>query len=137
MGWEKPLTRKPCQRSPQQLVRPTLPVKSALIIVVVRAVEMSIRLFVGPDSAAENVTSAPQRTVYVGVSTDAKLGGSSFTFTDYKIFTSPPGSLGAINGTHQIFPPVATDSLGISMRLGQTIRTSFSLPPRTWASHGA
>lgn len=70
------------------------------------------QVFVGPDSAAENVTSAPQRTVYVGVSTDAKLGGSSFTFTDHKIFTSPPGSLAATNGTDQIFPAVASDRFG-------------------------
>jgi hypothetical protein len=69
-------------------------------------------VFVGPDSAAENVTGAPLRTVYVGVSTDAKLLGPSFTFTDYKAYTSPLGSLGAINGTDQIFPALAVDGFG-------------------------
>lgn len=68
------------------------------------------QIFTAPDSAAENVTSAPQRTVYVGVSTDAKL--TSFTFTDHKIFTSPLGSLGATNGNDQIFPALATDNFG-------------------------
>ena len=65
-----------------------------------------------PDSAAENVTGAPQRTVYVGVSQDAKLGGPSFTFNDHKIYTSPLGSLGATNGTDQIFPAMAGDNSG-------------------------
>lgn len=69
-------------------------------------------IFVGPDSAAENVNSAPQRTAYIAVSQDAKLGGASFTFTDYKIFTSPAGSLGAANGINNIFPAVAVDNLG-------------------------
>jgi len=69
-------------------------------------------IFVGPDSAVENVTQAPQRTAYVGVSQDAKLGGPSFTFTDHKIFTSPAGSLGATNGLDQIFPAMAVDHLG-------------------------
>jgi len=69
-------------------------------------------IFVGPDSAAENVTSAPQRTAYVGVSQDAKLGGATFTFTDHKIFTSPAGSLGATNGIDQIFPALAVDNFG-------------------------
>jgi hypothetical protein len=70
------------------------------------------QIFTAPDSAAENVTGAPQRTVYVGVSKDAKLGGPSFTFTDHKIFTSPTGSLGATNGTDQIFPALAADNFG-------------------------
>jgi len=69
-------------------------------------------VFVAPDSAAENVTGAPQRTVYVGASQDAKLGGPSFTFTDHKIFTSPLGSLGATNGADQIFPALAVDNFG-------------------------
>jgi hypothetical protein len=70
------------------------------------------QIFVAPDSAAENVASAPRRTVYVGVSQDAKLGGPTFTFTDHKIFTSPAGSLAATNGTDQIFPAMAVDNLG-------------------------
>jgi hypothetical protein len=58
------------------------------------------------------VTNAPQRTAYVAVSQDAKLGGSTFTFTDHKIFTSPAGSLGATNGINQIFPAMAVDNFG-------------------------
>jgi hypothetical protein len=69
-------------------------------------------IFVGPDSASENVNSAPQRTAYIAVSQDAKLGGSTFTFTDYKIFTSPAGSRGATNGINNIFPAVAVDNFG-------------------------
>ena len=69
-------------------------------------------IFVGPDSAAENVNGAPQRTAYVAVSQDAKLGGPAFTFTDHKIFTSPAGSLGARNGIDQIFPAIAVDNFG-------------------------
>jgi len=70
------------------------------------------QIFVAPDSAAENVNGAPQRSVYVGVSQDAKLGLPAFTFTDHKIFTSPAGSLGAKNGTDQIFPALAADDFG-------------------------
>lgn len=69
-------------------------------------------IFVGPDSAAENVASAPQRTAYIGVSQDAKLGAPTFTFTDHKIFTSPTGSLAATNGIDQIFPAIAVDNFG-------------------------
>jgi hypothetical protein len=70
------------------------------------------QIFVGPDSAAENLSGGPLRTVYVGVSTDAKLGGPSFTFTDHKVYTSPLGSLGATNGTGQVFPALAVDAFG-------------------------
>ena len=69
-------------------------------------------IFVGPDNATENVNSAPMRTAYIGVSQDAKLGVPTFTFTDYKIFTSPAGSLGATNGLNNIFPAVAVDNFG-------------------------
>lgn len=69
-------------------------------------------VFVGPDSAAENVQGAPQRTAYVAVSKDAKQGGPTFTFTDRKIFTSPTGSLGATDGIDQIFPAIAVDDFG-------------------------
>ncbi|HEV2696985.1 MAG TPA: hypothetical protein VGU90_03265, partial [Terriglobales bacterium] len=69
-------------------------------------------VFVAPDSATENVNSAPQRTAYVALSTDAKLGGPTFRFTDHKIFTSPPGSLAATNGIDQIFPALAVDNFG-------------------------
>jgi hypothetical protein len=69
-------------------------------------------IFTGPDNATENVTGAPQRTAYIAVSQDAKLGGSTFSFTDHKIFTSQLGSLGATNGLDQIFPAVAVDGFG-------------------------
>lgn len=69
-------------------------------------------IFVGPDNATENVSGAPQRTAYIAVSRDAKLGGATFTFTDHKIFTSRAGSLGATNGIDQIFPAMAVDNFG-------------------------
>src|SRR2546422_5810139 len=47
------------------------------------------------------------RSAYVGVSLDAKLGLPTFTFTDYKIYTGPPG---ATNGN--IFPALAVDQFG-------------------------
>ena len=70
------------------------------------------QIFVAPDSATENNAGGPQRTVYVGVSTDAKAGLLSFTFSDHKVFTNPTGSLGAKNGAGNIFPALATDDLG-------------------------
>src|SRR5437899_3607639 len=68
--------------------------------------------FVAPDTLTDNVNGGPLRTVYVGVSTDAKLGEPLFTFTDHRVFTSPLGSLGARNGLGQIFPALATDEFG-------------------------
>ena len=68
--------------------------------------------FVAPDNAIDNAHSAPLGTVYVGVSTDAKLGAVSFTFTDHKVFTSPAGSPGATTGTANIFPALAVDNFG-------------------------
>jgi hypothetical protein len=68
--------------------------------------------FVAPDSTTENANSGPQRTVYVGVSTDAGLGTSFFNFTDHKVFTSPAGSLGAAHGLANIFPALAVDNFG-------------------------
>jgi hypothetical protein len=70
------------------------------------------QIFVGPESMAENIAGAPPRTVYVGVSNDAKLGLLAFMFTDHKIFTSPPTSPGATFGTANLFPALATDDLG-------------------------
>ncbi len=70
------------------------------------------QIFVAPDNAEENVLGGPLRSVYVGVSTDVKLGLPVFTFTDHKFFTSPAGSLGATNGTANIFPALAVDDLG-------------------------
>jgi hypothetical protein len=69
-------------------------------------------MFVGPDSATENVNDGPLRTAYIGVSTDAKLGAPTFTFTDHKIYTSPSSTLGATNGLAQIFPAMAVDNFG-------------------------
>ncbi len=69
-------------------------------------------LFVAPDSATENLTGGPLRSVYVGVSTDASLGLPAFLFVDHKIFTSPTGSPGATFGTNQVFPALANDDLG-------------------------
>lgn len=66
--------------------------------------------FTAPDNATENTNGGPQRTVYVGVSTDAGLGAAIFTFTDHKVFTSPAGSLGATQGTNNIFPAIAVDN---------------------------
>lgn len=69
-------------------------------------------VFVAPDSATENTASGPLRTVYVAVSTDAKQGTGTFTFTDHKVFTSPAGSMGATNGAGNIFPAMAVDNFG-------------------------
>jgi hypothetical protein len=70
------------------------------------------QIFVAPDSVTENLMTGPLRSVYVGVSTDAKMGLPAFTFTDHKIFTSPTGSPGATFGTGQVFPALATDDFG-------------------------
>ena len=69
-------------------------------------------VFVAPDSATENTNTGPLRSVYVGVSTDAKLGSPTFTFTDHKVFTSPAGSPGAVNGGNNVFPALAVDNFG-------------------------
>jgi len=68
--------------------------------------------FTAPDNATENANGGPQRSVYVGVSTDAGLGTGVFTFTDHKVFTSSAGSAGAVHGTNNIFPALAVDSFG-------------------------
>jgi hypothetical protein len=82
------------------------------------------QIFSAPDSTAENTitppatTAGPLRTVYVGVSKNAIVLGLPqvfFTFTDHKIYTSPntPAlSPGAINGTGNVFPALATDDNG-------------------------
>jgi hypothetical protein len=69
-------------------------------------------VFVAPNSARENASGRPLRSVYVGVSTNAGQGASTFTFTDHKVFASPPGSPGAANGAANIFPAVAVDDFG-------------------------
>jgi hypothetical protein len=65
------------------------------------------QLFVAPETAAENVTGGPFRSVYVGVSSDVKLGLPVFTFTDYKVFTGPVGA-----NFENIFPALAVDNVG-------------------------
>src|SRR5260370_36751327 len=68
--------------------------------------------FVAPGSATENANTRPLRSVYVGVSTDAGLDAPTITFTDHKVFTSPAGSPGAVNGGNNIFPALAVDNFG-------------------------
>jgi hypothetical protein len=68
--------------------------------------------FSAPDNVTENTNTGPQRTMYVGVSTDAASGAGAFTFTDHKVFTSPAGSPGATNGINNIFPALAVDDFG-------------------------
>ena len=68
--------------------------------------------FVAPDNVTENTNSGPQRSVYVGVSTDAGLNAATMTFTDHKVYTSPAGSAGATNGNNQVFPALAVDNFG-------------------------
>jgi hypothetical protein len=68
--------------------------------------------FVAPDSATENSNTGPLRSVYVGVSADAGLNAPTITFTDHKVFTSPSGSPGAVNGGNNIFPALAVDNFG-------------------------
>src|SRR6266849_1799803 len=68
------------------------------------------QIFVAPDSVAENLTGGALRSIYVGVSTDAKLGLPAFTFTDTKVFS---GAAGAQNqGAGNLFPALATDDFG-------------------------
>ena len=67
-------------------------------------------IFVAPDSATENLAGGALCSVYVGVSTDAKMGLPAFTFTDNKVFTGPAGAQnqGAVN----LFPALAADAFG-------------------------
>ena len=68
--------------------------------------------FTAPDNATENTNGGPQRSVYVGVSTDAGLDAPTITFTDHKVFASPAGSPGATKGNNNIFPALAVDNFG-------------------------
>jgi len=68
--------------------------------------------FTAPDNVTENTNSGPQRSIYVGVSTDAGLNAPTITFTDHKVYTSPAGSPGATHGTNQVFPALAVDNFG-------------------------
>jgi hypothetical protein len=65
------------------------------------------QVFVAPDNVTENLAGGPLRSVYVGVSTDVKLGLPVFTFTDSKVFTGPVGS-----NAENIFPALAVDDFG-------------------------
>src|SRR5207245_1657673 len=67
-------------------------------------------IFVAPDSVTENLTGGALRSVYVGVSTDVKMGLPVFTFTDFKVFAGPVGS--ANQGALNLFPALATDDFG-------------------------
>jgi hypothetical protein len=68
------------------------------------------QIFVAPDSVTENLSGGALRSVYVGVSTDVKMGLPVFTFTDFKVFAGPAGAQnqGAVN----LFPALATDDFG-------------------------
>jgi len=65
------------------------------------------QIFIAPDSLLENASGGPFRSVYVGVSTDVKLGLPVFSFTDAKISTGPAGTTFA-----NIFPALAIDNFG-------------------------
>jgi len=92
--------------------------------------------FVAPDSATENANTAPLRSVYVGVSTDAGLDAPTITFTDHKVFTSPAGSPGAVNGGNNIFLHSLSTTSATSIPSGPTTKISFSLRPLIWATPG-
>jgi hypothetical protein len=65
------------------------------------------QIFIAPESLLENGSGGPFRSVYVGVSTDVKLGLPVFSFTDVKVFTGLPGTTFA-----NIFPALAVDNFG-------------------------
>jgi len=68
------------------------------------------QIFIAPDNVTENLVGGALRTVYVGVSTDVKMGLPVFTFTDFKVFTGPAGS--ANQGALNLFPALAVDDFG-------------------------
>jgi len=68
------------------------------------------QIFVAPNSVAENLNGGALRSIYVGVSTDVKLGLPAFTFTDTKVFTGLAGGLN--QGAGNLFPALATDNFG-------------------------
>src|SRR5438309_4856693 len=90
------------------------------------------QLFVAPNDAMENnIKGAPMRSAYVGVSIDAKLGRPAFMFTDYKIYTGPPGAR-----NNNIFPALATDQFGFLYSVwsdnSNIFFTSSSVHGKTW-----
>ncbi len=68
------------------------------------------QIFEAPNSVAENLNGGALRSIYVGVSTDVKLGLPAFTFTDTKVFTGLAGGLN--QGAGNLFPALATDNFG-------------------------
>ncbi len=71
------------------------------------------QIFVAPETVLENLSGKLVfRSVYVGVSTDVKMGLPVFTFTDHKVFTGPadPNQPGGNNGN--LFPALAVDNFG-------------------------
>jgi hypothetical protein len=97
--------------------------------------------FSAPDNVTENTNSGPQRSIYVGVSTDAGLNAPTITFTDHKVYTSPAGSPGAVHGTNQVFPALAVDNFGyvytvwsdnenVFMSSSSNLGTSWTAPVR-------
>jgi hypothetical protein len=62
-------------------------------------------MFVGPDSATENVNDGPLRTAYIGVSTDAKLGAPTFTLPITRFTPAPPARLGPRMASPKSFQP--------------------------------
>src|SRR5947199_4799966 len=68
------------------------------------------QIFVAPDNVTENLTAGALRSIYVGVSTDVKLGLPAFTFTDTKVFSGPAGAQN--QGANNLFPALATDDFG-------------------------
>ncbi len=64
-------------------------------------------VFVAPDSATENAAGQTYRSVYVGVSDDAKDGNLVYTFTDHKVATQATGVSAA-----NLFPSLAVDKMG-------------------------
>ena len=90
------------------------------------------QLFVAPNDAVENnVSGAPMRSAYVGVSIDAKLDLPAFMFTDYKVYTGPVGAR-----NNNIFPALAVDQFGFLYSVWSDNRniffTSSSDHGKTW-----
>jgi len=94
------------------------------------------QIFVAPDSVTENLTGGALRSIYVGVSTDVKLGLPAFTFTDTKVFSGPAGAQN--QGAGNLFPALATDDFGFvyaAWSVNSDIFYSFSTDQgTTWSS---
>jgi len=94
------------------------------------------QIFVAPDSVTENLTGGALRSIYVGVSTDVKLGLPAFTFTDNKVFPGPAGA--QKQGAGNLFPALATDDFGFvyaAWSVNSDIFYSFSTDQgTTWSN---